>query len=64
VSSRCFEVTDDSGFLALVDPQAYEGFVDEDWELEELIDRFRREMAAVAGATLSKRGSVAAELCP
>jgi hypothetical protein len=37
-------VSDDSGFLALVDPAAYEGFVGEDWTLEDLVRRFEREM--------------------
>ncbi|HEX5717795.1 MAG TPA: hypothetical protein VF179_16675 [Thermoanaerobaculia bacterium] len=41
-----FEVTDDSGFLAIVDPDAYEGFVGEDWEHEQLLERFRSQMAA------------------
>jgi hypothetical protein len=39
------EVTDDSGFLALVDPDAYESFVAEDWSLEQLIEHFKGEMA-------------------
>jgi hypothetical protein len=40
------QVTDDSGFLALVDPDAYSGHVRRDWQLEELLQRFREEMAA------------------
>ena len=40
------QVTDDSGFLALVDPDAYSGFVAEDWALDDIRARFRREMAA------------------
>jgi len=40
------QVTDDSGFLALLDPDAYSGFVAEDWALDALFDRFREEMAA------------------
>jgi hypothetical protein len=39
-----FDVTDDSGFLALVDPDAYAGFVDESWELEQLFERFVAQM--------------------
>ncbi len=38
------EVTDDSGFLALVDPDAYAGFVGEDWELDQLMAHFRAAM--------------------
>jgi len=40
------QVTDDSGFLALLDPDTYSGFVAEDWALDALFDHFRREMAA------------------
>jgi hypothetical protein len=40
------QVTDDSGFLALVDPDAYSGFVGADWSLEEVLARFREQMAA------------------
>ena len=40
------QVTDDSGFLALIDPDAYSGFVAGDWDLDDVVDRFRREMAA------------------
>ncbi|WP_215541682.1 hypothetical protein [Amycolatopsis sp. CA-230715] len=39
-----FEVTDDSGFLGLIDPDAYLPFVGEDWTLEQLFARFRTEM--------------------
>jgi hypothetical protein len=37
-------VSDDSGFLAILDPAAYEGFVRVDWELEDVVRRFKREM--------------------
>ena len=40
------EVTDDSGFLAIVDPDAYESFVDEDWELDALVAHFLAQMRA------------------
>lgn len=40
------QVTDDSGFLALIDPDAYSGFVAEDWALEHILARFHEEMAA------------------
>lgn len=38
-----FELFDDSGFLAIVDAASYDGFVDEDWELDELFERFTQE---------------------
>lgn len=38
------KIPDDSGFLALIDPAAYSGFVDEDWELQQLYNHFRAEM--------------------
>jgi len=41
-----FEVTDDSGFLALIDPEAYAGFVAPDWDYDSLIAHFRAAMAA------------------
>jgi hypothetical protein len=41
-----FQVTDDSGFMALLDPDAYSGFVAENWALDDLVARFRDEMAA------------------
>ena len=40
-----FEVTDDSGFLALVDPDSYVRFVDEDWTLDQLVGHFKAEMS-------------------
>lgn len=40
------EVTDDSGFLATIDPDAYSGFVQKDWTLELLFAHFLREIAA------------------
>jgi hypothetical protein len=39
-------VTDDSGLLALIDPDAYSGFVAEDWALEHIVAHFHEEMAA------------------
>jgi hypothetical protein len=38
------EVTDDSGFLAVVVPSTYKSFVDANWELDQLFDHFRRQM--------------------
>lgn len=39
-----FEVTDDSGFLAIIDPDAYRGFVSADWTWETIQEHFMREM--------------------
>jgi hypothetical protein len=41
---RMLEVTDDSGFLAVVVPSTYQSFVDSNWELDQLFDHFRRQM--------------------
>jgi hypothetical protein len=38
------EVTDDSGFLALVVPAAYETFVASDWTLDQLLAHFTAQM--------------------
>jgi hypothetical protein len=35
------EVTDDSGFLAVIVPTAYESFVNNDWQLAQLFGHFR-----------------------
>ncbi len=40
-----FKVTDDSGFLAIIDPDAYRGFVHADWTWETMQDDFSREMS-------------------
>lgn len=37
-------VTDDSGFLALIAPDAYQSFVCLDWEFNQLIERFKQQM--------------------
>jgi hypothetical protein len=39
-----FKVTDDSGFLAIIDPDAYRGFVSSDWTWEMIQEHFRNEM--------------------
>ena len=39
-----FIVSDDSGLMGLVDPDAYSGFVDRGWTLGGLFHRFQREM--------------------
>ena len=38
-----FKITDDSGYLALIDPDAYDGFVGSDWTWDGLQDHFVRE---------------------
>jgi hypothetical protein len=44
MSSFRLHVTDDSGFLALVDPDAYDGFVGEDWNADELLAHLHEQM--------------------
>lgn len=46
MNEKVYEVTDDSGFLALVDPKAYDAFVAEDWALEQMLNHFKTHMAA------------------
>lgn len=41
---KTLRITDDSGFLAIVNPPAYSSFVNENWELAELINHFIAEM--------------------
>ena len=41
-----FRVTDDSGFLAIIDPDVYRGFVHANWTTEMLREHFARELAA------------------
>jgi len=38
-----FKISDDSCFLALIDPDAYDGFVGTDWTWDTLQDHFARE---------------------
>ena len=38
-------ISDDSGFLGLIDPAAYQSFVGEDWTLEQIAARFKTQMA-------------------
>ncbi len=40
------QVTDDTGFLALVDPDAYETLIEEDWSREQLFAHFQAQMEA------------------
>ena len=44
MKSLTYTVTDDSGFLALIDPAAYAAFVSADWTLHRLIQHFKTEM--------------------
>jgi hypothetical protein len=44
MSGLRFEITDDSGFMALVDPAGYRSFVGADWTLNQLVRRFKEEM--------------------
>ena len=37
-------ITDDSGFLAIINSDKYKSFVDSDWELPHLLNRFADEM--------------------
>jgi hypothetical protein len=39
-----FKVTDDSGFLAIIDPDTYRGFVHADWTWETIQEHFTQEM--------------------
>src|SRR5262249_61806333 len=39
------EVTDDSGFLALVVPAAYESFVASNWTFDQIMAHFQAQMA-------------------
>ncbi len=43
-TNQKLNITDDSGFLALVNSAAYRSFVDEDWELSQLMKHFIDEM--------------------
>lgn len=45
---QTYSVTDDSGFLALVDPDAYSGFVSSDWKLSDVLAKFAEQMASRA----------------
>ncbi|MBX9685476.1 MAG: hypothetical protein K2X27_02165 [Candidatus Obscuribacterales bacterium] len=38
-------LSDDSGFLGLINPAIYSSFVHEDWELDQLFQHFRTEMS-------------------
>jgi hypothetical protein len=60
---RRFEVTDDSGFLALVDHHAYQSFVDADWAYDSLFAHFRTAMAERQLLLWGSRVGAAADPC-
>ncbi|MCW3789551.1 hypothetical protein [Plebeiibacterium sediminum] len=37
------EISDDSGFIGIINDNLYQGFVDEDWELDEVLGRFKNQ---------------------
>lgn len=41
--NKKLNISDDSGFIGLINSELYQSFVDEDWELEELLNRFQNE---------------------
>ena len=42
--NKIFEISDDSGFMGLVNVDKYDSFVSEDWKFNDLRERFIREM--------------------
>jgi hypothetical protein len=42
--NKIFKITDDSGFMGLVNVDKYDSFVNENWEFSELRERFIQEM--------------------
>jgi hypothetical protein len=44
MKQRCYEIIDDSGYLAIIDPVGYRSFVDNDWTLDQLIEHFKSEI--------------------
>jgi hypothetical protein len=42
--NKIFKISDDSGFLGLVNVDRYDSFVSENWEFSDLKERFIREM--------------------
>ena len=43
-TSKTLEITDDSGFIGIVNADTYQSFVSEDWELAQLFNHFVNEM--------------------
>ncbi|MGC3972008.1 MAG: hypothetical protein QM775_33105 [Pirellulales bacterium] len=62
------QVTDDSGFLALVVPTTYPSFVDSDWTLDQIVAHFKTQMARrsllIWGTGLEGRWNVEVVLTP
>jgi hypothetical protein len=42
--NKTFKISDDSGFLGLVNVDKYDSFVNEDWDFNDLQERFIQEM--------------------
>jgi hypothetical protein len=40
-----YEITDDTGAIAFVDPDAYESFIAEEWTVEQLDEKFKAQMS-------------------
>lgn len=38
------EISDDTGFLGLIDPASYQTFIDENWTYEQIIEHFKEQM--------------------
>ncbi len=43
-SMMIYKVTDDSGFLGIINPDLYQSFVDENWEFDQLFAHFKMEI--------------------
>jgi len=44
MTNKELKISDDSGFLAIVNSDTYKSFVDEDWQLNQLMKHFFDEM--------------------
>lgn len=44
MNSGLYEITDDSGLLALIDPYRFRSFLNANWTLDQIVLRFREEM--------------------
>ena len=44
MTTKELKISDDSGFLAIVNSDTYKSFVDEDWQLNQLMKHFVDEM--------------------
>jgi len=45
MTTKELKISDDSGFLAIVNSDTYKSFVDEDWQLNQLMKHFFDEMS-------------------